>query len=620
MPFKLDTSALANFEVDVPSTISAAAEATGNKSFGSLVNAGVDGAAEGAAAAVVVGEVAVIVGATIATGGDIAAAIGIGAAAGAGLGTELGPIGAAVGAVIGVLIAIFGKSGPTAFQTTPFEGTSPIKIFQGIVGGSAPRLCIEIMQDQATAIALCTWAANNDFSSFDAWFASFQKADPANGAIARLDKLLATYTPTAAEIDALARVPSVITFARQDASLAPGDDQAVQVLNALADPIFAATVSNVDFYNAAYAAVTRIQKKLSVAKAATSTQKASGSMNSGGSTAKQQQDLQAGWTHWLIPVDLNGKELDGICANWRQACIAVAAVFATPVGAEDGKGGVIKPLNGAQSINPPRMMAGGSSLTVSLNQWHAAMAAIHADAQSNPGLQGPYGGPDPRARRSKQLQLSSLALAPSLVLSGAGNAVASGVSTTHSIFARFWAWLKSLFTQATSTAGSVTGLLDNPMFSEIETPLLCNGRLCYLSEDDWRQALINGPLITQQIAQHPSSPWSQGMRCALAVVSITRDPNTREQVIAQALRGNNSARLAVRAAGHAKIVDLKMRAESLATAALSGDQGAKQSCLQILEAGLNPSCEGDVRSARLIGDAIKMRKAMSYDARASNVS
>jgi hypothetical protein len=236
-----------------------AAHSAGNQTLSGDIEAGISGAAEGAVVAAVVGEVAVVVGAAIVTG-DVAAAVGIGVAAGASIGEVYGPIGAAVGAVIGVLVALFGKPGPTAFQTRGFEGTSPIKVFQGIVAQPNGRLCIEVMQDVGTAVAFCTWAANDDFTAFDAWVKSFVACDTSNGAVRRLVALFATgYQPTKEEYFSLARVVAVIQGAHRNSALAPGDDQAVQVLNALDTPSFAMTVIDLGTYTSVTATLTQIR-------------------------------------------------------------------------------------------------------------------------------------------------------------------------------------------------------------------------------------------------------------------------------------------------------------------------------------------------------------------------
>jgi len=100
-----------------------------------------------------------------------------------------------------------------------------------------------------------------------------------------------------------------------------------------------------------------------------------------------QTDATNGYTHYLCYIDEYGKQQPCATMTQAQTELAMQAILATPVGAEDRKAGVIKAIDpfgkyGPPAVNPPPMLPGGSGLTISLLQYNAVMAAIVANPQA----------------------------------------------------------------------------------------------------------------------------------------------------------------------------------------------------------------------------------------------
>lgn len=96
-----------------------------------------------------------------------------------------------------------------------------------------------------------------------------------------------------------------------------------------------------------------------------------------------QQDIERGYTFYLCPIDEYGRQLSCSTLTQAQAELVVAAIFATPIIAEDRKAGIIKAIDPAGKYGPrptyPDRMPGPSALSISLNQWNAVQAAILAN-------------------------------------------------------------------------------------------------------------------------------------------------------------------------------------------------------------------------------------------------
>lgn len=123
-----------------------------------------------------------------------------------------------------------------------------------------------------------------------------------------------------------------------------------------------------------------------------------------------EQDLAAGFTHYLCPIDDNGHE--GACSTLTKAqyALALKAIGSTPIGAEDRIAGYIR------AIDPKaRVFMGMSRLPYHLGQSNAIRDAIIA----NPSAGTPE-PPGPSPTTHKQVDFGVRILEGLAAVAGVG--------------------------------------------------------------------------------------------------------------------------------------------------------------------------------------------------------